>query len=113
MTGLAQLAFPHQATGSLIVLGDGRAVGSALVGQSFSDARYFWGRPSAAGAGYDASASGASNLGPTSAVLLKRVSAEVERLQQPTATGLSRWTSSRPRPPVSTPTSAPRPPSTR
>jgi K+-transporting ATPase ATPase C chain len=82
VTALAQLAFPHQATGSLIVLGDGRVVGAALVGQSFSDPRYFWGRPSAAGTGYDASASGASNLGPTSAVLLGRVSAEVERLQR-------------------------------
>jgi K+-transporting ATPase ATPase C chain len=82
VTALAQLAFPYQATGSLIVLGDGRVVGAALVGQSFSDPRYFWGRPSAAGTGYDASASGASNLGPTSAVLLGRVSAEVERLQR-------------------------------
>jgi K+-transporting ATPase ATPase C chain len=80
VTAIAQGAFPHQANGSIIVLADGRAVGSTLIGQAFSGARYFWGRPSAAG--YDAMASGGSNLGPTSAALIERISAEVDRLQQ-------------------------------
>jgi potassium-transporting ATPase KdpC subunit len=83
VTAIAQVAFPDQANGSILVLADGRAVGSTLIGQAFSAPRYFWGRPSAAGAtGYDAMASGGSNLGPTSAALIERISAEVDRLQQ-------------------------------
>jgi K+-transporting ATPase ATPase C chain len=71
--GVGQLAFRGAANGSLVV-SEGRVVGSRLIGQSFSDPRYFWGRPSAAGRdGYDPTASGASNLGPTS----KRLSDEV------------------------------------
>ena len=66
--GIGQVAFRGGADGSL-VRRDGRVVGSSLIGQAVDDPGYFWGRPSAAGDGYDAGASGASNLGPTSRTL--------------------------------------------
>lgn len=81
VTGLAQVFFPDRANGELIQNG-GRTIGSRLIGQPFTSPGYFHSRPSAAGsAGYDATASGGSNLGPTNKVLLERVSASVRALQ--------------------------------
>ena len=80
VTAVAQVVFPAQANGSMITA-DGRTVGSTLIGQAFSSPGYFWGRPSAAGDGYDGMASGGSNLGPTSRTLIERVQADVDRLR--------------------------------
>jgi K+-transporting ATPase ATPase C chain len=81
VTAVAQVAFPSQANGSMIVV-DGKTIGSSLIGQAFSDAKYFSGRLSAAGKdGYDASGSAGSNLGPTSKALIDRITADVDRLR--------------------------------
>ena len=76
VTGVAQAAFPDKADGSLVEV-DGTVVGSSLLGQQFSGAEYFHPRPSSAGAGYDGTASGASNLGPTNEEYLAEVADRV------------------------------------
>jgi len=81
VTGAGKALFPHQADGSLVHDETGRVVGSELIGQTFARPEYFQGRPSAAGAGYDAANSSGSNLGPTSAKLRARVEADLARLR--------------------------------
>jgi K+-transporting ATPase ATPase C chain len=87
VTAVAQIAFPSQANGSFITTADGRTIGSSLIGQAFDQPQYFSGRPSAAGvtdtnpAGYDASSSAGSNLGPTNQKLIDRITAQVDAMR--------------------------------
>jgi K+-transporting ATPase ATPase C chain len=92
VTGIAQLVFPHQANGSLIEK-DGKVIGSELIGQNFTEAKYFQGRPSATSAPdpsdssktvsapYNAANSSGSNAGPTSKALIERIQGDVEKLK--------------------------------
>jgi K+-transporting ATPase ATPase C chain len=82
VTGLAQWLFPQQANGSLIMK-DGKAVGSRLIGQPFDDPKYFWSRPSATGTfPYNAAASSGSNLGPTNPALIKAIQDRIDVLHK-------------------------------
>jgi potassium-transporting ATPase KdpC subunit len=82
VTGIAAVTFPREATGSLIER-DGKALGSALIGQPFSDPKYFWTRPSAtAPMSYNGAASSGSNLGPLNPALADAVKARIETLRQ-------------------------------
>lgn len=87
VTGVAQAAFPSQANGSLVKDADGKVVGSALVGQAFVQPAYLHPRPSAAGEGYDASASSGTNMGPLNADLAARVKDDTARLKAENPTG--------------------------
>jgi len=82
VTGVAQALFSGKANGSLVYDQKGAVVGSRLIGQTFATAAYLQGRPSAAGNGYDATASSGSNLGPTSKKLQDRVVADIARLRK-------------------------------
>lgn len=81
VTGVAKAAFPHQAEGSLIVK-DGKAIGSSLIGQNFTEPKYFWGRPSATGPmPYNASGSSGSNQGPLNPALVDAVKGRIDALK--------------------------------
>jgi len=80
LTGIAEFVFPHQANGSLI-LRNGQVIGSELIAQSFTADKYFHPRPSAAGNGYDATASGGANLAQSNAKLVQSIQGDIDKLQ--------------------------------
>ena len=82
MTGIGQVAFSNSANGSMIV-NNNAVIGSRLIGEAWTSDKYFWGRPSAAGKGYDAASSSGSNLGPTSKALIDRIYGDIQKLRQP------------------------------
>jgi potassium-transporting ATPase KdpC subunit len=88
MTGVAQALFPRQANGSLVTV-NGKVVGSWIIGQLWTKPQYFQGRPSAAGKGYDPTSTGGTNLGPTSAKLIKATKQTIAQLEKdnPDASG--------------------------
>ena len=89
ITGAAHLAFAHRAAGSLLYQ-DGKAIGSSLIGQHFSDPKYFWGRPSATSlAPYNGLASGGSNLGPLNSALVEQVKINVAALRSGNPAGVA------------------------
>ncbi len=81
MTALAQAIFPRQANGSMVVV-NGKVVGSAIIGQLWTKPQYFQGRPSAAGKGYDPTATGGTNFGPTSQKLIAATKATIAQLEK-------------------------------
>lgn len=81
MTGVAQALFPRQANGSLVIV-NGKVVGSAIIGQLWTKPQYFHGRPSAAGKGYDPTATGGTNYGPTSRKLIESTKAMIASLEK-------------------------------
>lgn len=89
ITGVSMLAFPFQAGGSLLKDHSGKVIGSALIGQAFAKPEYLHPRPSAAGSGYDASASSGSNYGPLNSDLIKRVKGDADAMR---ASGISEVT---------------------
>ncbi|MGA8534215.1 MAG: potassium-transporting ATPase subunit KdpC [Candidatus Tumulicola sp.] len=88
MTGIAQALFPKQANGSLVTV-NGKVVGSWIIGQLWTKPQYFQGRPSAAGKGYDPTSTGGTNLGPSSAKLIKATTLTIAQLEKdnPDASG--------------------------
>lgn len=82
VTALAQLVWPHKSSGDLLMAADGRVVGARMVGQGFTEPKYFWSRPSATGpAPYNAAASSGSNLGPLNPALMEAVQARIDALK--------------------------------
>ncbi|MFA4898831.1 MAG: K(+)-transporting ATPase subunit C [Brevundimonas sp.] len=88
VTGIAQVAFPDQANGSLVRDAGGRVVGSSLIGQPFVGATYLHPRPSAAGDGYDAAASSGSNMGPLNPDLIARVAESAQTIRAEDGSGV-------------------------
>ncbi len=82
ITGIGQVAFSNSANGS-VIMNTNTVIGSRLIGEAWTSDKYFWGRPSAAGKGYDAAASSGSNLGPTSKALIDRINGDIQKIGHP------------------------------